>query len=89
MAKYGLRLTPSAIRSIAWISDRHAWAIIALMRGPLVEAPFRLGKPLQDELQGWYSARCGTYRVLFWVDAPANAVVVERIDHRADIYRPR
>ena len=89
MSAYELVLTPPALRSLAALSDKHAWAVVATMRGPLLDAPYRFGKPLHDELLGWRVARCGTYRILYWIDEASATVVVERIDHRADVYRPR
>lgn len=89
MAAYQLRLTPSAMRSIDRLSDRHVWAIMTLIQDRLLNAPHRLGKPLRDELDGWRAAPCGTYRIVYWIDEDAHAMVVERIDHRADVYRPR
>ena len=41
------------------------------------------------ELAGYHVARRGDYRVIYRIDRPAATVRVVRIDHRADIYRPR
>lgn len=48
-----------------------------------------MGRRLDRQLEGYLGARVGTYRVVYWIDEDARAVFVERIDHRADIYRPR
>ena len=63
--------------------------MVEFMTGPLLENPQRLGKALHDELEGYRSARRGQYRVLYWVDETHQEVFVERIDHRADVYRSR
>lgn len=57
--------------------------------GPLLEEPERLGKPLTRQLSGHFSARRGAYRVVYSIDFDAGSVWVKRIDHRADVYRPR
>ena len=59
------------------------------MVGPLCENPHRVGHPLQRELTGLWSARRGAYRVVYEIDDESAAVIVVRLDHRADVYRPR
>ena len=49
--------------------------------------PRRVGKPLQRELAGVWSARRGTYRVLYEIDKPKLTVRVVDISHRGDVYR--
>jgi len=56
------------------------------MTGPLVANPRRVGKRLRRELTGVWSARRGTYRVLYRINDAAGEVVVLRIDHRIDHY---
>lgn len=59
------------------------------MVGPLVEAPLVVGKRLQRELEGYWSARRGAYRVIYRLEHDRSRVVVLRIEHRADVYRRR
>lgn len=59
------------------------------MLGPLLDAPRTVGKPLQRELTGYWSARRGAYRVIYRVDADRRVVSVVRIEHRSDVYRSR
>jgi mRNA-degrading endonuclease RelE of RelBE toxin-antitoxin system len=59
------------------------------MVGPLVEAPTVVGKPLQRELSGYWSARRGSYRVIYRLDDDQHEIVVVRIEHRSDAYRQR
>ncbi len=52
--------------------------------------PEVVGKPLRDELTGFYSARLGTkWRVLYRIDESKRVVVVLDIQHRSDAYRRR
>jgi histidyl-tRNA synthetase len=55
----------------------------------LREAPTIVGKPLQRELAGYWSARRGSYRVIYRLDEDNRQVVVVRIEHRSDVYRQR
>jgi len=66
-----------------------AVAVIGLITGPLLDDPRRLGHPLQRELEGIWSARRGTFRVLYRIEEDSKQVVVLRVDHRSDVYRPR
>lgn len=59
------------------------------MVGRLCEAPTTVGKPLQRELAGYWSARRGSYRVIYRLDEDNRQVVVVRIEHRSDVYRQR
>lgn len=59
------------------------------MLGPLLDDPRNVGKPLQRELEGYWSARRGPYRVVYQLTAGDRVVQVVRIEHRADVYRPR
>ncbi len=85
---YELVLTPPAVRSVqASLPEYVAAAVIEFMAGPLVDNPHRVGKELRRELAGVWSARRGTYRVLYRIDDEAREVIVLRIDHRRDVYR--
>ena len=66
-----------------------AAAVTGFLTGPLLDNPHRVGGPLTRELDGYYSARRGAYRVIYRIDKTARIVHVVRIDHRADVYRTR
>jgi mRNA interferase RelE/StbE len=87
---YELVLTPPARRAITdRLPEAVATAVIDLLTTALVEQPRRVGKPLLGELAGIWVARRGTYRVLYRLHEEPREVVVVRIDHRKDAYRPR
>lgn len=88
MASFELRLAATAERSLARLPEAAATAIVEFMTGPLLDHPLRLGKPLGLELQGYLVARRGAYRVVYRIEDDRRVCVV-RIDHRADVYRPR
>ena len=89
MGRFELRLAPSAERTLRRLPESVSAAIVQFATGPLLEEPFRVGKQLRRELAGYHVARRGDYRVIYRIDETAVAVRVVRIDHRADIYRPR
>ena len=86
--RYELVLTSPAVRAIQnGLPGPVAAAVVEFMAGPLIDNPRRVGKMLRRELQGVWSTRRGTYRVLFRINDHANEVIVLRIDHRRDVYR--
>jgi len=88
-AEYELLLTAPEQRGLDRLPTNAAAAIAEFLVGGLLEAPTRVGKPLRRDLEGLWSARRGPYRVVYEIDEAAKRVVVLRIDHRADVYRPR
>jgi len=84
-----LSIAASVERSLDRLPPKIAIATVEFMLGPLVEAPRRVGHPLQRELAGLWSARRGDYRIVYELNEAELVVNVVRIDHRADVYRPR
>ncbi len=88
--EYELVLTPPARRAL---TDQHpeavAAAVIDFLTTALIAQPRRGGKPLRGELSGIWAARRGTYRVLYRLNEEQREVIVLRVDHRRDAYRPR
>lgn len=67
-----------------------ALAAADFVTGPLLENPYRVGKPLRAELTGVRSARVAReWRVLYEVDEEQHLVIVLDIRHRGSAYRPR
>lgn len=87
--RWRLVVAPSAERALARLPEKAATAIVEFILGPLIERPHRVGHPLRRELAGLYSARRGPYRVVYEVIDTRREIHVLRIDHRADVYRPR
>jgi mRNA-degrading endonuclease RelE of RelBE toxin-antitoxin system len=84
---YRLLLTAPAQRGLDRLPAGEAAAVVEFILGDLLRAPRRVGIPLRRELAGLWSARRGPYRVVFAIEP--ERVVVLRVDHRADVYRPR
>lgn len=86
--QYELVVTPPARRAIAHqLPEAVAAAVIEFLTGSLLQRPRVVGKPLRGELAGVWSARRGTYRVLYRVVDEAHEVVVLSVQHRRDAYR--
>ncbi|MQA25034.1 MAG: type II toxin-antitoxin system RelE/ParE family toxin [Micromonosporaceae bacterium] len=87
---YRLRLAGSAAHCIEHkLPETVAAAVIEFITGSLSDNPHRVGKPLRDQLAGKHSARRGAFRVVYEIDDGRRVVTVLRIEHRADVYRPR
>lgn len=87
--RYELVLTPPAQRAIGnKLPEAVATAVINFLTTALLDDPYRVGKQLSDELSGIWAARRGTYRVLYRINDNLHEVVVLRVEHRRDAYRP-
>lgn len=86
---YQVEFAGTARRDLQRVPPRIVPAIIEFVYGDLARNPRRVGKPLQRDLVGLWSARRGPYRVLYEIVDDRLIVVVIHVDHRADIYRPR
>jgi mRNA interferase RelE/StbE len=85
---YELVVAGPAARAIAEVlPEAVATAVIDLITGALLENPHRVGRPLRRELTGLWSARRGTFRVIYRINADEHEVIVLRVDHRRDVYR--
>jgi mRNA interferase RelE/StbE len=86
---YELALTPPARRALTGkLPEPVAAAVIEFLTTSLIREPYRAGKPLRDDLAGVWSARRGTYRVLYRIREDPREVIVLRVEHRRDAYRP-
>jgi mRNA-degrading endonuclease RelE of RelBE toxin-antitoxin system len=88
--EYELVLTPPARRALTdGLPEAVAAAVIDFLTSAIVREPRRVGKPLRGDLAGVWSARRGTYRILYRILDVPHEVVVLRIEHRRDVYRAR
>jgi mRNA interferase RelE/StbE len=88
--RYDLVVTPPAQRAIATkLPEAVAVAVIKFVTTALVANPRRVGKQLRNDLAGIWSARRGTYRVLYRTNDDSGEVVILRVEHRSDVYRIR
>jgi mRNA-degrading endonuclease RelE of RelBE toxin-antitoxin system len=87
-SRYEIVVTAPAARAIReTLPEAVAAAAIGFITGPLLDNPRRVGAALPNKLEGIWSARRGTYRILYRIDDAKREVIVLRVGHRRDIYR--
>jgi len=86
---YEVATTPEGLRHLNQLPEKVRNAALAAIHGPIAENPRRLGKPLLGELEGLHSARRGDYRIIYEILEDEDTVLIHRIQHRRDAYRPR
>jgi len=85
---YQLRTTLTVRRALSErLPEAVAVAAYEFMTGPLIREPYRVGKHLLPPLDDRFSARRGTYRIIYRVDDATRTVTVVDVDHRRDVYR--
>lgn len=62
-------------------------AVYEFITGPLLDDPHRIGKPLDPPMAPAWTARRGSYRILYLYEDANRVVGVTAIRHRADAYR--
>ena len=88
--RFDLTIAPTARRQLTdKLPDAVAFAAYEFIVGPLLDNPHRVGKRLRPPLNDRYSARRGTYRVIYRIDDKRRRVTVVGIVHRAAAYRPQ
>ena len=86
-ARYRLRVAGPAAKALAEVlPEKVAAAAFEFITGPLLDNPRRVGKPLDPPMAPAWSARRGTYRILYRIDDTSDTVDVTAIRHRADAY---
>jgi mRNA interferase RelE/StbE len=80
---YALRATPTVRRALAeTLPEAVAAAAYEFSTGPLLEQPHHVGKRLLPPLDDRFSARRGTYRIIYRIDDQARMVPVADIGHQ-------
>ena len=86
---YEVEITPEGLRHLNQLPEKVREAALAAILGPIATNPQRLGKPLLGELEGLHSARRGDYRIIYEILEDEKVVLIHRVQHRRDVYRPR
>jgi mRNA interferase RelE/StbE len=85
---YRLRIARPVARALSdLLPEKVAIAAYEFITGPLLDDPRRVGKPLAPPMAPAWTARRGTYRVLYVVDGSHRVVQVTAIRHRSEAYR--
>lgn len=86
--RYTLRTTPTVRRALGEsLPEAVASAAYEFITGPLLLRPYRVGKRLLPPLDDRFSARRGTYRIIYRIDDKERSVTVVDVAHRRDAYR--
>jgi mRNA interferase RelE/StbE len=86
---YQVALTPEAQRQLGRLPGKVSAAVLEGLYGSIARDPWRVSKPIHDELADLRLVRRGEYLVVFRIDEAKRLLVVRRIDHRRDAYRRR
>ena len=85
---YELRTTSTVRRALSEIlPEAVAAAAYEFITGPLLREPYRVGKRLLPPMDDRFSARRGTYRIIYRIDDKNRIATVVDVDHRRDVYR--
>ena len=84
---HAIEFSATARRDLRALPEKIATACVEFIYGPLSENPHRVGKPLLGPLLEQHSARRGSYRVVYRIDDENLVVLINRVDHRANVYR--
>jgi len=84
---YTLHTTPTVRRVLAKrLPEAVAAAAHEFITGPLLLEPYRVGKRLLPPLDDRFSARRGTYRIIYRIDERNRVVQMVDVDHRRNVY---
>jgi len=86
---YEIEITPEGLRHLNRPPDKVRHAALESIFGPIADNPHRLGKRLVGQLEGLWSARRGDYRIIYEIFENDQVVLIHRVQHRRDAYRPR
>jgi mRNA interferase RelE/StbE len=82
---YELRTTSTVRRALSETLPKGvAAAAYEFITGPLLADPYRIGKRLLPPMDDRFSARRGTYRVIYRIDDKARVVTVVDVAHPRD-----
>jgi mRNA interferase RelE/StbE len=85
---YELRTTSTVRRALSeTLPESVAAAAYEFITGPLLADPHRIGKRLLPPMDDRFSARRGTYRIIYRIDDKDRVVTVVDVAHRRDVYR--
>ncbi|NHZ71040.1 MAG: type II toxin-antitoxin system RelE/ParE family toxin [Proteobacteria bacterium] len=86
---YEIEITAEGLRHLNKLPEKVRDAALESIFGPISENPNRLGMPLVGEVEGLWSARRGDYRIIYEIFEDDQTVLIHRVQHRRDAYRPR
>ena len=85
---YEIEITAEGLRHLNNLLEKVRHAALESIFGPIAHNPNRLAKPLVGELEGLWSAGRGGYRIIYEIFENDQVVLIHRVQHRRDAYRP-
>ncbi|WP_035841370.1 type II toxin-antitoxin system RelE family toxin [Kitasatospora azatica] len=86
--RWEIRFTAAARCALAEeLPEEVAAAAYETITGAIAVNPHRVGKPLDEPYDGLYSARRGTYRILYEINEAKHTVEIIAVRHRRSAYR--
>jgi mRNA interferase RelE/StbE len=76
---YEVAITPEAQRQLTRLPEKVSAAVLEGLYGSIARDPWRVSKPLHDELAGLRVARRSEYRLVFRIDEAKPLLVVRRV----------
>jgi mRNA interferase RelE/StbE len=87
--EWRVELTPEAERQVAALGAGERRQVLKFLQKLRSRADSQmLGRPLSGGLRGLWRYRVGDYRLICELRRKVLTVVVVRLGHRSDIYRP-
>ena len=85
---YRVLLSRNAEKLLAEVQKKNKRLFKGIIRAlDMISENPHCAKPLVGNLAGFYSYRVGDYRILFEIEKKDLLVYVEKIEHRANVYR--
>jgi mRNA-degrading endonuclease RelE of RelBE toxin-antitoxin system len=85
---YELRTTSTVRRALGEVLPQAvAAAACEFITGPFLREACRVGKRLLPPMDDRFSARRGTYHIIYRIDDKNRVVTAVDVDHRHDVYR--
>lgn len=78
-----------AKRSLNRLPEKVVVVCVEFAYGGLATKPRQVGKPLRFDLEGFYSAQRGDFRVIYEIDEELRRVTITNVQHRREVYRPQ
>ena len=87
--RFSLRVIPTVRRALAErLPESVAFAAFEFINGPPLDNPYHGGRRLLAPLDDRYSARRGSYRIIYRIDDKTRTVTVVNVNHRSGVYKP-
>jgi mRNA interferase RelE/StbE len=86
MAKYNIRITASAEKSLKSVPGNYAKKIVKAIQ-LLADDPFPQGSRKLAGYDDSFRIRVGNYRVIYSIDKMIITIIILKIGHRKEVYR--